>query len=618
MKKRNDMKNYYKILLLAFVAATAFISCEEYLDVSPELGISSEEVFTDYYSTRGVVDRANRLVHNYVYTNNDWACEVGTMADEGQVSHSKFPPYYIYNTGNWMNSNARELGGMTLESRGAEFHGNDLQAEPASKAFIAIRAVSTVIENIDQLTDYPDELGYSANELRDQLLGQSYFLRGFHYFQIIRRYGGFPIMRRTFTPDHIFDEVRPSYQTSTDSLVADLDLAIQLLPEQWNDQNLGRATKSSARALKAMALLYAASPLMNPDLNPYGSNGKQYNRTYAERAAKAGAEAIAAYSAGGYEMFPLENYTDSWYSRTVAIPQEAVFMPPLSRHNDPDGSGWGGRGWYMPQFMGGWLADVQPTQNAADWFETADGYDVKDPEAISSGSLDPDNPYANRDPRLRVAMHVHGDDMFEGFSKPTGAIRTLDARPNGYHYKWEKNKGKFFTGYYHKKLMWPGAEKWNRTRQYYRNYPHIRVPQLYLDFAEAANEAYGPTGSVPGTSLTAVDAINIVRDRVGMPPVLAKYTADKETFKQRIYNERAVELYFEFHRWFDLRRWNLAQEVLTAGIYAADIKDVDGKTVYGRRKLETAIRVFEDKHYWYPFPTSVMNMMSEFEQNPGW
>lgn len=616
------MKTYINKVLLLFIAATTtIVSCEEYLDVSPELGISKEEVFTDYFSTRGVVDRANFLIQNYVYSDTDWSCEIGAMSDEGQVSHSKFPQHYVYNSGVWMNSGARELGGMQFESVGAEYHGNDHQTEPVSKAFLAIRSVNTVLENIESLKEYPTELGYTEQELKDQLIGQSYFLKGFHYFQIIRRYGGFPIMSKIYSTTKDFDEVRPTYLQSTDSLVADLDKAIQLLPEQWNDQNKGRSTKTSARALKAMVLLYAASPLMNPDLNPYGSNSRTYNNTYAEKAAKAGAEAINGLPASGHEMFSMENYTNNWYSRDSGFPKESIIQAPLSRHTDPNGSGRAGQGWFLPQYAGGWLVESQPTQNAVDWFETADGYDVNDPEAISSGSFDPANPYENRDPRFRTLISVQGDDMYEGLPNPGNKnIRILNAKPGGWHNNFEAEKKKIFTGYYHKgKYNWPGCDNWNRSRGWYRSFPHIRVPQLYLDYAEAVNEAYGPNGVAPGSSLTAVQAINIVRNRANMPNVLAKYTTDKDTFRKRIYNERAVELYFEFHRWHDLRRWKLSKEVLGEGtIYGADIKDIGGQTVYDKKPMLGAVRVFEDKHYWYPFPSKVMDIMSQFEQNPGW
>ncbi|WP_158655287.1 RagB/SusD family nutrient uptake outer membrane protein [Flavivirga eckloniae] len=615
------MKRYYKTLLFIFLVAPFFVSCEDYLDVSPELGISSEEVFTDYFNTRGVVDRANFLIHNYVYFNTDWASELGVMSDECQISQTRYPPHYVFNTGVWMNSNFRELAGMTNEKDWQEYHDKDHEAEPVSKAFLAIRAVNSVLENIDKLQEYPTELGYTPQQLKDQLVGQSYFLRAFHYFQIIRRYGGFPTMTKTFEISHNFDEVRPTYLQSTDSLVQDLDKAIQFLPEKWNDQNKGRVTKTSAKALKAMTLLYAASPLMNPDLNPYGANSRTYNNAYAEKAAIAAAEAINDYPKGGYEMFSMDQYTENWYSRTSGFPKEAILQAPLSRHTDPDGWGIAGMGWFLPQFAGGWQVEGQPTQNAVDWFETADGYDVSDPEAISSGSFDPSDPYSNRDPRFRALILVHGDDMFEGLPNPSNNdVRMLNVKPDGWHYKFETGKNKIFTGYYHKgKHRWPGCDKWNRSGGWYRMFPHIRVAQLYLDYAEAANEAYGPNGMAPGASLSAVQALNIVRSRANMPGVLAKYTTSKDVFRKRIYNERAVELYHEFHRWHDLRRWKLSKEVLGQGtIYGADIKDVGGQTVYEKKALQGALRVFEDRHYWYPFPSKVMDIMTQFEQNPGW
>jgi hypothetical protein len=613
------MIKYYKLLLFAWVVSITAISCEDYLDVSPELGISSEQVFTDYYSTRGTLDRASRLIQNYVYAGSDWASELGVMSDECQISQTQFPPHHIVNSGNWMNTGYRELGGMK-NAKGGEFHNNDFRSEPASKAFLAIRTASTVLQNIDLLTDYPTEIGYTPQQLKDQLIGQSYFLRGFHYFQIIRRYGGFPIINEAYDTSKSFDEVRPSYLESTDALVADLDEAIKFLPEKWNDQNRGRATVTSAKALKAMVLLYAASPLMNPQLNPYGSSSKTYNNEYAQKAAAAGAQAINEFPNGGYSMFSMEEYNQNWHNKSTGFPKESIIQAPLSKDTNPSGSAPLGQGWVLPQFKGGWKVEGNPTQNAVEWFETNDGYDVNDPEAVTLGNFDPTDPYSNRDPRLKTIISVHGEDMFGDLPNPKGAIRTLDAKPGGWHHTFEKNQKKMFTGYYHRgKHSWPGNDKWNRSRGWFRTFPHLRVAQLYLDFAEAANEAYGPNGAVPGSSLTAVQAINVVRTRANMPNVLAKYTVDKDSFRKRIYNERAVELYHEFHRWHDLRRWKLAKEVLGEGnIYAADLREENGNLIFDKKIIPDAQRVFEDRHYWYPFPTDVMNIMTVFDQNPGW
>ncbi|WP_158293204.1 RagB/SusD family nutrient uptake outer membrane protein [Tamlana fucoidanivorans] len=613
------MKRYFNILLLLVVLASTY-SCEDYLDQSPEDGLTSEQVFSDYFSTRGTLDRANRLIHNYVFNDSDWSSELNGMADDCQVSATRFPVHTVLNSGNWMDSNFREIGGMRSFNVNQEFNGNDIPIEIVGKAFIAIRAVNQVMKNIDLITEYPEGLGYTKVQLKNQLIGQAYFLRAFHYFQIIRRYGGFPIMDKVYDTTHDFNETRPTYLESTEFMVSDLDKAIELLPEQWNSQNLGRATKTSARALKAMSLLYAASPLMNPQLNPYGSNSKTYNIDLAKRAAQAGAEAINGLTAGGYEMFSMEDYTENWYSRNSGFPKEAIIQAPLSPNTDPNGSGRAGQGWFLAQFEGGWAVEGQPTQNAVDKFETISGYDINDPEAQTMGGYDPNNPYENRDPRFRRLIWVHGDDMYPDLPNPNpGAARTLNALPGGWHYNFENSRSKMFTGYYHRgKFKWPGCNKWHRSRGWFRMFPHIRVPQVYLDFAEAANEAYGPNGAVPGTSLTAVQAINVVRNRAEMPNVIAKYTADKETFKKRIYNERAVELFHEFHRWHDLRRWKLAQDVFAEGIWGADIKDVNGNIVYDKKIIQGAQRIFEHKHYWYPFPTDVMNIMTKFEQNPGW
>ena len=148
---------------------------------------------------------------------------------------------------------------------------------------------------------------------------------------------------------------------------------------------------------------------------------------------------------------------------------------------------------------------------------------------------------------------------------------------------------------------------------------HIRFAQLYLDFAEAANEAYGPTTVVPGTNMSAVDAINIIRQRVGAVPVRDEFKVSKEVFRERIYNERTVELCFENHRWHDIRRWHIAKELLS------DIKKAvitrTGEDTYSFRYVSVAPnlqRVFEDKHYWYPIPREQMEMLSVFTQNPGW
>ena len=172
------------------------------------------------------------------------------------------------------------------------------------------------------------------------------------------------------------------------------------------------------------------------------------------------------------------------------------------------------------------------------------------------------------------------------------------------------------------KIRWRGQNNVDQLSGYYRTYPFIRFAQLYLDLAEAANELYGPTSQIPGAGgtdwSTAQDCVNKVRARIdGFNPVRAEYVADKATFRNRIRNERAVELFLEFHRWHDIRRWRIAKDVLSSIRGAQVIKKLDGTFEYSSFEIPNA-RTFEDKHYWYLLSLGVEDMIIKFEQNPGW
>ena len=153
------------------------------------------------------------------------------------------------------------------------------------------------------------------------------------YLQIIRRYGGMPDLRAVLPADYNFDQARPSYKQSTDWLVEDLDLAIQHLPEKWTaTYDLGRPTKTSAKALKAMALLYAASPLMN-DTYPYNAPA-EYDEEYLKRAVAASAEAILAVETPGltrYSMYPWAKYKENSNPTQVELTSEAIYQPAFNK-----------------------------------------------------------------------------------------------------------------------------------------------------------------------------------------------------------------------------------------------------------------------------------------------
>ena len=352
-----------------------------------------------------------------------------------------------------------------------------------------------------------------------------------------------------------------------------------------------------------------------------------YNLEVAKRALVANVEALnSALAHYRYRFMDGNEYTDIFYRQgTNGVSDEGIFQPYISNATINLQAQNTGTAWYIPHFDGGWTSYVVPTQNAVDWYETADGYRLEDAAAYSS-VWDPANPYSNRDPRLKNNIFCHGDKMLtiKTVSNRGNCPANLEAdQPNGRHYAYDSGLSLNFSGYFHAgKFRWPGNNNADKTRGYARTFSLIRFTQLYLDFAELANELYGPKVAVPEATgavsgLTAWEAINKVRNRVGMSNVHDMYCTDIPTFRDYIREERARELFSEQHRWWDLKRWRISHEVLANGVDGAYItEDGSGGFNYGRRKIGD--RVFTNKHYWYPFPPSTINMMGTFEQNPGW
>ena len=647
------MNNKYKIFALIAILSMAFVSCEDYLDKNPESDLSEAQIYSDYERFKGVVDRITGLLHNYAYSQFDYGNEIGTYSDECQQAHTRWGYGRMVldqvNTGNWLNSEApgfawRMAVGVGGDNQAAEFHFRKWRVEVPAECATGIRSANLAIQNIKALEKFPEESIYTPEELKNQLLGQAFLLRGWFYFNIIRDFGGMPNMQNAFDTDHNFDEERPEYWESSEWAVADLDSAIMYLPEKWDlPSDKGRVTKTTAKAIKAMILLYQASPNMTiPRSQSLGYNGTpEYDLDVARRAVDASVEALAGALSpvSRYRMYNADEYMDAFYVRRETekyISDEAIFQAPNTRNafNTP----WGfsglqtGTGFYLPWFDGmyDWCGYAVPTQNAVDWYETSDGWKLEDAEGNSTVWKTTD-PYSNRDPRLKKFIFCHGDKMYLTNTvhpdlSEKGLGLTLDAREGQGNNLADNQFGMYFTGYYHAgKYRWPGNNKFDNefdNNTYVQIWSFIRFAQLYLDLAEAANEVYGPTGAIPNSSSidvsNAVDAINKVRERIGMPPVHPQYYGSKEQFRDYIREERARELFSEQHRWWDLKRWRIAKEVFAEGIWVANITDDGANGVnYGKKRSDFA-RVFENRQYWYPFPESDMFLFDVFEQNPGW
>jgi hypothetical protein len=424
---------------------------------------------------------------------------------------------------------------------------------------------------------------------KTHLEGELKFIRAFRYQDVIRNYGGAVLMgdKVVNLTDNLQDPTlykRASIKESVDYVVAQLDDAASKLPLD-NDGSwmLGRATKGAALALKSRLTLYAASPL-------YAAG------TWAD--AVTAAQAVISLNkygiyTGGYDNLFLTNITN-----------EAIFERLYTKNanhthleiaNGPNG-------------YGGWAGNT-PLQNLVDDYEMDNGKAITDP----TSGYDPTHPYDHRDPRFAATVLYNGapyrERNIEAFIP--GGKDSKDGADN-----WNTTK----TGYYLKKYMndaYPLQNPWGNAG--FQPWIYFRYAEILLNFAEAANEAYGPDVVPSGSSLSARTAINLIRSRpsVNMPALAGGLSQSQ--MRDAVRYERRVELAFEEHRFYDVRRWKIAE--VTENKPAAGViitKNANGTFTY-TPKIALDGRKFETKHYWLPIPRAEIQASGgQLQQNPGY
>jgi len=341
----------------------------------------------------------------------------------------------------------------------------------------------------------------------------------------------------------------------------------------------GRATKGAALALKARVLLYAASPLHNTENDV----------TLWQNAAKA---AKAVIDLNTYAL--ASSYTAVVNNPSLTPGPELIFerreaaSNGFERRNFPIGYEGGGTG-------------TCPTQNLVDAYEMSNtGLPITDP----ASRYNPLQPYSFRDPRLRATI------IYNGTTWKSKQVETFAGGKNGLPIT---NATK--TGYYLKKYVIEAINldpKLGAVTTREHTWTLFRYGEILLNYAEAMNEAYGPTNA-SDMGLTALQAVNFIRKRAGMPNFSA--TLSPDAFRTKLRNERRVELAFEDHRFWDTRRWKIGEE--TKDIYAINItRNANLSLNYEVKLLE--IRPFEERMYLYPIPQSELFKNNKLIQNTGW
>lgn len=455
-----------------------------------------------------------------------------------------------------------------------------------NRYFSGISKCCTLLENTDHVNlDIsrldPDKQVEYANSLKDIRMwrAEARFLRAYFHFELLKRYGPIPIVTSTLSINGNYENTpRPTMKEVVDFIAKECDIAadtLELTP--WRNVNdaFGRATKGAALALKSRLLLYAASPLY-VDFGDTNEANKPTDIAMWKSAADA---AKAVIDLNQYEL--ASSYADLF--KNDFQNKEYIFVRRYAANSDFEKSNF-------PVSFGG-KGGTNPSQNLVDDYEMLDGtpFDWNDPAKAAQ-------PFENRDARLgaTILMNMAPFKGKKVATYPEGA----DASPN-------PNATK--TGYYLRKFLNEDVNIQTGGSSSGHVVPLFRLAEIYLNYVEALNEC-DPTN--PDIALY----LNKVRNRASLPNVSA---LSQEQMRAVIQHERRVELAFEEHRSWDVRRWKIASSTLGAPLMGVQIerKPLGGYT-YMPVKVEQ--RVFQPKMYWYPIPQSEVLKLKQWKQNNGW
>lgn len=570
------MKNI-KTIILALGIVSAISACKE---TEPDnlTFVDDREIYKNIDKIRAVLTTVySGLPYGYTEIGNSWLASACDEAEE------------VNNSEAIQNFN---IGNIT-----PYYNPDDVW----NKSYQFIRQAKIFIQSTDTVTW--NNLKYSnppEYELRTRLVKQyraeAKFLTAYFYFELIKRYGGVPIVDEVIdkNTDWVSRFPRKSIADCIDFIVATCDdSSIDLLPSHGTG-DYGRATKGAALALKARTLLYAASDLYNqpgnsdPLLGYIGGNRQERW----VKAAEANREVITY--APAYSFQPTYQglfLLGSTKSNEVILERRYGSSNSFEIKNTPVGFPLG-------------QTSTCPSGNLVDAYEHKidKNFDWSNPVHAA-------NPYANRDPRLVKTIVVNDSK----YGKSQSVVEIWNGGANA---KPRDRASK--TGYYLRKYIDENLDlQLNQTSN--KQWVLFRLSEIYLNYAEAMNEAYGPDQTGSGSlTVTARAALNSVRTRaaVGLSAIAAG--PNQDDMRNLIRRERRVELAFEGHRFFDVRRWKIADIGIGGPLTGVDVIR-NSSTTFTYTPIIVERRVWDDKLYYYPIPQNEVNKSDGvIVQNKGW
>jgi len=457
-----------------------------------------------------------------------------------------------------------------------------------TKAYTAIADVNMYLEKIDQtdISDWQYNPDYKNwIEQMELFPYELRFLRAYFYFELFKSYGDVPLVTTTLTNAQANNIARTPADQIVKFIVEECDAIAPYLPVTYGTEvfsEVGRATRIAVAALKARTLLYAASPLHNP-------NGNKDKWAQAAEACK-----YILDNASGWGL-KLSSYGSLWGHDAFYNP-ELIFGLGRGESNDFEMANY-------PVGVENGSSGNCPTQSLVDQYEYLDNGETFGQRHPGNINLNEENPYEGLDPRFALTVVKNGDEWPSNGAQK----KVIETYVGGFNAA--PKYGATPTCYYLRKYV-DGACVTTADNQTTRRHTWIifRLGEFYLDYAEAV---FNATGSANDDSygMTANDAINVLRTRsdIQMP----KFTEDGAEWVARYERERLVELAFENHRFWDVRRWKKGAQYFGS---------VQGATLSSSGLLtrSTITRQWNDKFYFYPIPQSELKKNPNLTQNPGW
>lgn len=573
------MKKYIFIvsLILSFIVTP---SCSDYLERDISTAIDEELVNTVFSYSRSRLNALYTTLPSGFFEID--GAMIASASDEAEHT-SQNSMVHLFNTGSW-NPFVNPDDAWVTYYKGIR------------NVNLFLANVSDI--NLDMYRLDPRESQQMIYKQRleeiEQWKYQARFLRAFYYFELIKRYGGVPLIENAFEwGNDITNVKRNSLSDCVNYIIAECDAVASKLYVVQPSAELGRVTKGAALALKAKVLLYAASDLWNtPSWAANYANPELISLPAGDRAARWKAAADAAKDVidlpgTGYKL--ANDYRnlflrgDSYQNPEHILVRRGGTSNSFEVANYPIGFDRGQSG-------------TTPSQNLVDAYEV-----IEDGRAVPFDWDNPkhaESPYSNRDPRLNMSI-ITNNSVFKG--------RNVEIWRGGRDGKPIPLSSR--TGYYLKKYVDENIDLLTNTVSVH-SWSLIRLADVYLWYAEALNE-YDPSHpDIKGY----VDRVR-QRQGVNMPALPSGLT--QEQMRSAIRHERFVELAFEGHRFWDARRWMIASTVFNSPLYGVEItKMPSGIFDYSPIKVED--RSFEPKMYFYPIPQQELLKMPEWNQNPLW